>query len=272
MPGSGESFLTAPNDRCGLSMKIAITHIPSPHIHHCQLTFIPRKEIDIEKARDQHRLYGRALEKRDYEVITLEQNVAHPDAAFVEDTALVLPEICVMLSMGSPERRSERAALAEVLADFREVEVITPPARIDGGDVLKIGKKIFVGESSRTDPGGFRALAEIVSRHGYTTIPVRVGNALHLKTACTALDDETVAINSEWVDPVLFRDYRQVKIPPGEPFAANVLKLGSNILVHKGFERMRDRLVIAGFSVFATDISEFLKAEAGITCLSILVE
>lgn len=248
----------------------AITHKPSPFLENCELTFLPAQKIDFQKAKTQHENYRQMLSDLGADVITLDGNLNFSDCAFVEDTAIVLDEIAVIASMGVSSRRKEAKIIEKKLAEFRSVKKIKLPAKIEGGDVLRIGKNLYVGESSRTDSEGINALREIVKPFGYKIYAVNVRGSLHLKTACTALDDETVLINPEWIEPDIFKSFRKIKLPQNEPFAANILRIGDTICIHSEFIKTAKKLESLGYKIRLINISEFLKAEAGLTCLSLV--
>lgn len=251
-------------------MLTAITHKPSPLLNKCELTFLPSQKIDLDKAKSQHENYCRILSESGVKVITLDGNVSLPDSAFVEDTAIVLNEIAIITPMGVSSRQEETELIEKELVKYRLVAKIKPPAKIEGGDVLQIGKNLYVGISSRTNVKGIEALNEIVKPFGYKVLVVKFRGSLHLKTACTALDDETVLINPEWIDSETFKQFKVVNVPKNEPFAANVLRIGDTICIHSEFTKTIESIEKVGFKTKQVDISEFLKAEAGLTCLSLI--
>ncbi len=253
-------------------MPTAIIQRPSPRLTDGELTFLPKRGIDFEKALAQHRSYGEMLQRCGAAVIVQEANPHLPDSVFVEDTAVVLDELAVMTPMGVASRQAETEIVAAALRAYRPLVRIAPPARIEGGDVLRIGRVLYVGRSTRTDSGGIAALEGIVRPHGYTVRAVAVSGCLHLKTGCTALDEETVLINPDWIDPAPFASLRRICVPPEEPFGANILRIGGTLCMHTGFERTQTLIARQGYRVDLTDISEFIKAEAGLTCMSLLLE
>jgi len=209
-------------------------------------------------------------------VEVLDGNLDLPDSVFVEDTAVVLDELAVLTPMGAPSRRGESALIAAELSRHRRVERIEEvAAKLEGGDVLRVGRRLFVGLGTRTDEAGASALREIVSPHGYEVITLCVPGCLHLKTGCTALDNRTILINEAFinearVDTAPFASFRRIPVAPDEPFAANVLRLGEAICMHAGFPATRRLIEEAGYDVKTVDIGEFLKAEAGLTCMSLV--
>ena len=251
---------------------IAITHVPSPKMEECQRSFVAPSRIDFELALRQHEQYCHMLGKCGAEVRTLRVNLRLPDCAFVEDTAIVLDEVAVLSSMGTEARRAEPAGIAPELRRFREVHPIKLPATIEGGDVLRVGGVLFVGLSSRTNQAGVAALEDIVCRYGYRVVPVPVHGCLHLKTACAALDDTKLLVNPAWVDTAALGGCELVRVAEEEPWGANVVRVGSRICVSANHPRTAATILAAGFDVQTVDVSEFAKAEGGVTCLSILFD
>ena len=251
-------------------MLTALTHIPSQNINNCELTYVAPAQIDLEKAMHQHQAYCAMLTSLGVEVKVLDGNRELPDSVFVEDTAVVLDEVAVITSMGADSRTKETALIERELSRFREVEHIVRPARIEGGDVLQIGNSIFVGDSSRTNKEGIEAFRNIVGPYGYTVVDVKVFGCLHLTTGCTALDERTILLNPDWIDASIFSGFDRIAVPKNEPFAGNILPVAGKICVHSGFEKTIGMLQTLGYSVVPIDISEFLKAEAALTCLSLI--
>lgn len=246
-----------------------ITHLPSHKLQDCELTFVESEKIDIEKAQQEHQEYCEMLKRCGAEVIILDRNNDLADSVFVEDPIIVFDEIAVLTSMGVESRRKESQYLKEVFSKYRDVEEIKLPAKIEGGDVLKIGKKIFVGLSVRTNQEGITCLKNIIKPYGYEVIVVKVLGCLHLKTGCTALDDNTILINSKWVDDNAFKGFKKIEVPLSEPFGANILKINDVICMNKSFTKTLDLVKSLGYKTDCCDISEFVKAEAGLTCMSV---
>ncbi|HEV8061587.1 MAG TPA: arginine deiminase family protein [Gemmataceae bacterium] len=251
---------------------IALTHVPSPNMSAGLRTFVGRVPIDADLAMRQHVEFRRMLGRCGALVRTIDGNRNLPDCAFVEDAAVVLDEVAVLTSMGAADRRLELPVIERELAKYRKLERIEYPASLDGGDVLAVGRTLFVGLSSRTNFAGIEALEAIVRKYGYRVIPVPVGGSLHLKTACTALDDGTLLVNPNWIDTKPLKEFELIPVPEEEPWAANVLRVGGRICMAEGNPRTTDLIRNRGLQVETVDLSEFAKAEAGITCLSILFE
>lgn len=221
----------------------------------------------------QHDAYCAALGALGLTVIRLPADDAYPDCCFVEDAAVVLDEVAVLTSPGVASRRGELPPIAQALSRYRSLERIELPATLEGGDVLVLGRLIFVGRSARTNDVGIAALATAVAPWEYQVIPIPITACLHLKSAVTALDEQTLLANPAWLDRKAlqsFRDFRILEVAPEEPGAANVLRVRDALFAHPGFPRTLQRLERAGYAVTPIDISEFLKAEAALTCKSLL--
>jgi dimethylargininase len=250
----------------------AITRAVSSAIVNCELSFIPRQPIDLKIAREQHRAYEQLLEKLGARVVSLASEPDLPDSMFVEDPAIVLDELAVIFPLGTESRRPEAASLAEAIRRFRQLEYVVLPGHLEGGDILRIGRKLFLGVTKRSNAEGLRQLAVILAQHHYEVIPVPVAGCLHLKSAVTCLGRHTLLANRAWFDPAPFSGYDWIDVDPGEPHAANALALGNSIIFPASFARTRARVEAQGFHVIPLDISELQKAESGLTCSSLIFE
>jgi dimethylargininase len=249
---------------------IALMRGVPPTLDRCELTYRVWEPFDLDRARAQHAAYAALLRSLGLEVVELPTDAAFPDCCFVEDTAVVLDEVALLAMPTPPSRRGEIAVVEEALARFRPLERTPFPATLEGGDVLRIGRRLFVGRSPRTNEAGIARLASVAEPLGYRVLPVTVTGCLHLKSAVTALDDERVLANPAWIDTGPFAGLGVVRVAPEEPAAANVLRVGGLVVAHIGFPRTLDRLAELGYAVRPLDISEFLKAEAALTCKSLL--
>jgi dimethylargininase len=234
-------------------------------------THIAPKAIDYHRALRQHVEYCRMLAGLGVQVRTLNVNRYEPDSVFIEDTAVVFDEFAVLASMGVGSRQTEPQGIEPVLREYREVHRIETPATLEGGDVVQIGQTILVGLSSRTNQAGVEALENIVGRYDYRVIAVPVGRCLHLKTACTALPDNTLLVNPALLDLNALLGFEYVAIPEEEPWAADTLSIGSRVCVAAEHVRTAEMIRQRGIEVVTVDLSEFAKAEGGITCLSLLL-
>jgi dimethylargininase len=248
----------------------AITREVGPGLGDCALTFIDREPIDLARAEAQHAAYNEALRRAGAIVDVLPGDAALPDSVFVEDMAVVLDEAAVVTRPASPLRQREAPAIAVALFAYPKLLRITAPATLEGGDVLRLGRDFYVGISSRTNEEGFSQFASIVRALGYRATPIAVKGCLHLKTAVTALDAETLLINPSWIDAAALRGVRQLVVPPVEPFGANALVVNGVVHLSARWTKTRELVERSGFSVIALDVSEFEKAEAGLTCLSLI--
>src|SRR3954468_651910 len=228
---------------------IALTHIPSPSMQSCVRTFVAEAAIDHELAARQHADYCQALRDCRMQVVTLDVNAGRPDAAFIEDTAIVLDEMAIVCSLAPQSRREEPAAIEPVLRQYREIKRIELPATIEGGDVLRVGRALLVGQSCRTNAAGITILAGIVRHYGYEVRPMPVRGCLHLKTACTALPDGRLLVNSAWIDAAALADYELVTIPEDEPWAANVAVARSSVLLNAAHVQTAELVSSLGFDV-----------------------
>lgn len=249
----------------------AITREVSPAIGQCELTCIERRSIDVDLAREQHAQYRQLLTELGCTVIHLRAEPTLPDSVFVEDGAVVLDELAVLTRPGAESRRGEVPSLRAALTPYRPLVELTPPAILDGGDVLRIDRTIWVGLSTRTNRAGIEQLQQLVKPHDYEVRTVEVSGALHLKSAVTFVADKTVLLNPEWIDPV-FDGYRAIAVDPSEPSAANVLRVGETTVVSSSYPRTAAQLDAHGIQCRSVASSELAKAEGALTCCSLLFE
>lgn len=252
-------------------MPIALTRSVPPSIVNCELTHLNREPINFARAAEQHGLYERALVALGCTIQRLPSLSDMPDSVFVEDTALVLPEIAIIARPGAASRRLEVTSVADALRPHGPLAFIESPGTLDGGDVLAIGSTIYVGESTRTNAEGIRQLADLVSAYGYAVRPVKVSACLHLKSAVTRVAEDVILLNTAWVDSSSFKGMHQIEVHPGEPFAANALRIGDHVIYSGTYDQTRRRLEENGINVHLVETDELQKAEGGVTCCSIVV-
>ena len=255
-------------------MPLAFTRQLSPRIVDCALTHLDRTPIDPDLAAAQHAAYERALRDAGYDIIRLPYLAEDPDAVFVEDTAILLGDHAIITRPGALSRRDEIDSTAQGLERYFTVHRLGA-GNLDGGDVLKIGKTLYVGQSNRTDAEGTRVLEVAVAPLGHEVIPVELGRCLHLKTAVTFAGTNsdgrpTLLANPEWVGTAKFGDMAVIAVADGEPFAANVVRAGDRLIMAAGSPGTAARLRDRGFTVVEVDVSELQKAEAGGTCMSLI--
>jgi len=253
-------------------MLTAITRAVSPAIAECELSFIERIPIDMEKAREQHRAYENVLAALGAKVISLPPEAELPDSMFVEDPAIVLDELAVVFPLGTEARRREAESLAKAIAPFRKIEHVRPPGTAEGGDILRIGKKLFVGLTARTNENGIEQFRKIVTPYGYSAVGVTVTGCLHLKSAVTYLGGNILLANREWFDAAPLAGYEWIDVDPSEPHAGNALALNGSVVFPDSFPKTRARIEARGFKVLPLDIAELQKAESGLTCSSLIFE
>ncbi|HVR42989.1 MAG TPA: dimethylargininase [Thermoanaerobaculia bacterium] len=255
-------------------MKVAITRAVSPRIAECELTWRAREPIDARRAAAEHEEYEAKLTAHGWTVVRAEEAPEHPDGVFVEDAAVVLDEIAVLARPGAASRRGEIESIARLLASRRPLARIEPPATLDGGDVFRLGRTLHVGVGGRTNRAGATSLRELVAPFGYSVVETAFTGCLHLKSAATPLGERLLLLDPACVDPRAFDATAiEIEIDPEEPSGANALLLGPGaLLLPASAPRTRARLVTLGFTVETIDLAEMEKAEAGVTCCSILVE
>lgn len=255
-------------------MGLAYTRAISPALANCELTHLERAGICPRRAEVQHAAYEDALWRAGLEVVRLPELPHHPDGVFVEDTAILLDEHAVITRPGAASRMAEVESTASALAERFKVHRMSR-GHLDGGDVLRIGRKLYVGRSARTDCAGIVNLAGIAGRLGYEVIEVPHDRCLHLKTGATYAGDdeagrEVLLINPDWIDPAAFDGLFLLPNHPEEPPAANSLRVGEQLIYPSAYPRTAERLRSLGFRVAEVDIGELEKAEAGLTCMSLI--
>lgn len=253
-------------------MWVALTRPVSDTFQDCQLTHREREPIDLSAARSQHAHYEAALSQVGCRIRRLQPLPKMPDAVFVEDTVVVLDEIAIMARPGAASRRLEIGSVANAVEAYRPIAFVNPPGTLDGGDVLRVGRRLFVGLSSRTNEAGAEMLERIAEPYGYTVSRIAVDKCLHLKSAVTALDDRTVLVNPVLVDVAAFEELAVVESDPSEGEGANVLAIDGHLICAQGCPRTQAVLEQLGHHVIAVDLSEISKAEGAVTCCSILVD
>jgi dimethylargininase len=255
-----------------VNQRIAITRSVPISLAACELTHLARVPIDVEVARAQHAAYEVALAECGCRVERLRDTPDLPDSVFVEDTAIVLDELAVVTRPGAESRRSETETVREALGRYRQITGLVPPATLDGGDVLRLGRTLYVGVGGRTNSQAVAQLESLIGPHGYAVRTVTIRDCLHLKSAVTELAPGLLLLNPAWVAPRAFEHHDALAVDDGEPLAANVLRLGDTILCAARFERTQARLEAHGLAVRPLDVSELAKAEAGLTCCCLIVE
>ncbi|MEO0248797.1 MAG: dimethylargininase [candidate division WOR-3 bacterium] len=253
-------------------MLTAITRAVSPSLGDCELTYLPRQQIDVLKAREQHHAYEQCLTELGVRVIRLPVEPDMPDAVFVEDTAVVVDEVAVMTRPGAVSRQREVESVATALSAYRPLMFLRAPATLDGGDVMRIGRTLYVGATARTNREGIDQLRHLLKPYGYEVRIIKVRGCLHLKSGCSYVGRTTLLANRAWVEIGALEEFNVIDVHPTEPWAANALLIGDTVVFPSGFPQTRRLLEERGFHVRTVDVSELQKAEAGVTCMSIIFE
>jgi dimethylargininase len=232
--------------------------------------------IDAGTASRQHAAYEQALSRAGFAVVRLPELPDHPDAVFVEDTALLLNDHAIVTRPGAASRAGETISTAAALSDHFHVHCLES-GYLDGGDVLRIGDRLYVGKSTRTDKEGFRALKKIAAALGIDVVAAESRDCLHLKTAATFAGPDNAGVpvllyNSTAVDACQFDGVDAMAVDPDEPAASNVLRASEHLIIARGNPKTVAQLTARGFNVMEVDVSELQKAEAGVTCMSLISE
>ena len=252
-------------------MPRAFTRAVSPRLAECELTHLARVPIDAAKAAVQHAAYEQALAGAGFEIVRLPALPDQPDAVFVEDNALLLGDHAIITRPGAASRRDETISTAAALAGHFTLHRIDT-GFLDGGDVLRIGQWLFVGLSTRTDVAGIVSLAEIAEPLGFEVRRATLRGCLHLKSAATLAAPDLLLHNPQSVDPAQFEGVEAVAVDPAEPAAANAVRAGARLILPATNPRTAAALRARGLHIVEVDVSELQKAEAGVTCMSLIDE
>lgn len=227
-------------------------------------------KINVELARQQHATYCNTLEQLGLKLISIEADDALPDCCFTEDTAIVFGDLAIINYPGTSSRVAETVEMEKTLARLKRIYHLSPPATLDGGDVLKIDKKIFIGNSSRTNEEGIKQVAVIINPKGFEVIGVKIWNTLHLKSVCTYLGNGCIILAEGYLDDNIFSQYDKIIVPREEEYCANCLVVNGKVLIPKGFPKTKTLIEAKGFSVIELETSEAKKADGALTCSSII--
>jgi dimethylargininase len=235
-----------------------------------ELTFLPRVRIDIGLALQQHQQYQSVLSSLGCEIVTLLTEPGLADSVFIEDTAMVLDEIAVLCRPGAASRQAEVAGVEGVLKQYRPLASIQPPGTLDGGDLLRVGKVIYAGLSTRSNQSGIDQFSSIVADHGFSVKTVETTKCLHLKSAVSEVAPGSLLINPDWIGRSVFGDCDLIDVDKKEAHAANALRVGRSVIYPSSFPRTLEKLVARGIGVTPVNVSELQKAEGAVTCCSLI--
>lgn len=249
----------------------AITRIPGPD-YSKGLTTSALPAPDLDLALRQHEAYVRCLESLGLAVQVLPAAPGFPDACFVEDTAVVTREIAVISRPGAPSRRDETLSMVGPLSAHRPLARIEDPGTLDGGDILQVEKRFFIGVSDRTNEDGARQLAAILAGHGYESSIIKVAAGLHLKSSLNFVGENTMLVTRDFAGHPAISNFKQILCPEGEEYAANTLLVNGTLIMPSGYPRTRALLESLGLPIVELDTSEYRKMDGGLTCLSLRLQ
>ncbi len=247
---------------------VALVRKPGPDFIDALSGHPQKTRIDFKLALEQHSSYVRALQQAGARVVTLEPLQGFPDSVFIEDTAVIFGDKALLCSMKAESRRGEVESVAGEVGNHRKIIDLQPPVTLDGGDVLMTDDAVYVGQSTRTNKEAVQALADH-SEKPCTPVPVLRG--LHLKSAVSFLGNGILVIDPTSVETSSFKKFEWIKVDESERYAANCLTLGDFVLLPAGFSRVADKIRSHGFQVIELEMSEFEKADGGVTCLSLII-
>jgi dimethylargininase len=253
-------------------MTVAITRDVSSRFNECEITHIDRTPIDLEVARKQHKEYIKALSELGCQLVELPEEADLPDSVFVEDTAVILPEVAIITRPGADSRKPEIESIEKAVSPYRKIVHVTEPGTIDGGDVLVLGKNIYIGLSTRSNQTAIEQIQKLLDPYEYKVIGVEMHDCLHLKTAVTGVEENTILINKNWVDLHHFRNFDCIEVDASEPFAANCLPVNGEIIFPTEFPKTSAKLKTRGYKIRPVTVGELAKAEGAVTCCSLIIE
>ncbi len=218
----------------------------------------------------EHAAYVAALEAAGLAVTTLEPRDDYPDALFVEDPALVFEDCAIILNPAAATRAGEASLLRPVLGALFEHSLVLPEGHVDGGDVMVMGQEVFIGLSDRTNRTGATALCRLLAQTDRKGIIVETpASVLHLKTACSIINEDSILVTQDLAKAGVFPGYRLVPIPPGEEAGANILRVNQTIIAGSRFPGILDVLARLDADIVTLENSEIEKIDAGFTCMSL---
>ncbi len=246
----------------------AIVRIPGPNFHNGLTTALLGKP-NFDRLLQQHQAYIHTLEDLGLSITILDAQPDYPDAYFVEDTAVVTPEVAIITIPGAPARQGEQYTIQAELAKHRPIENITDPGRVDGGDILMVDRHSFIGVSDRTNPEGALQLGDILASYGYTWSEVPVGEGLHLKSGVNYVGDNTLLLTKPFAELGIFEGYAKIVLPEADAYAANTLWINDALITPKGFPQVKKALTQLSLPIIELEVSEMAKMDGGLTCLSL---
>jgi len=225
---------------------------------------------DYSIATEQHNQYIQALEKCGLQVTILEKNNTFPDSVFIEDTAVLTREVAIVTNPTPKSRKEEVAGIISTLKQhYKTIEYIAAPGTLEGGDIMHVGDTFYIGRSARSNDDGIRQFKKIVTKHGYNPVTVELPDILHLKTGVSYLGNNVLLITEQLKDNPAFSSFKKIIAEEPEAHAANSLNINGNILIPKGCPSTLKKIENEVFNVTELDISEFMKLDGGLSCMSL---
>ena len=228
---------------------------------------------DLALALEQHETYCRTLERLGLSLVRLAPDADFPDSTFVEDAAIVIARGAILTRPGAASRAGEVAAVGAALGRwFPDLEAITAPGTVDGGDVCEAGPRFFIGLSARTNAEGAAQLAAWLEKRGFGSSVIdirRMPALLHLKTGLSWLGGRRLLAADEVAGHEALAGWEVVRVPGGEEYAANCLRINDAVLIAQGCPGTAALLVGLGYEVAALGMSEYRKMDGGLSCLSV---
>ena len=225
---------------------------------------------DYGLALKQHKRYIEALEICGLKVTILEPDDNFPDSVFVEDTAVLIPGCAIITNPGAKSRKAEIVRIKKTLKGFySNIEQVSYPGTVDGGDVMMASSHFFIGISERTNREGAQQLIKILEKYGYSGSTVSLNDVLHLKSGVAYLENNNLIATGEFVNKEEFSKFNILKVDDDESYAANCVWINDLVLVTQGFPKIKKLIEEAGYETIELDVSEFRKLDGGLSCLSL---
>ena len=225
-----------------------------------------KKGINYFRALNQHQNYVATLKQIGGKILSLPPEDSLPDSTFVEDTAFIFGETAFLCSTKETSRRNEVESVAKILKDHLKLLQLEP--YLDGGDILSTPEAVYIGLTGRTDPKAATFLSKQICKK-MVSIPVIKG--LHLKSAVSYLGNNILLISPERVETSAFKNFKWIEVEERDSYAANCLALGNRVIMPAGFQKVNEKIRQYGFETIELEMSEFEKADGGITCLSLII-
>jgi dimethylargininase len=227
-------------------------------------------EPNFDLAMLQHNNYNRSLKKCGLHVEILDSDNNYPDSCFIEDVAICTPKCAIITNPGAASRKGEIEGIDAVLQKYYEtIERIKEPGTVEGGDIMMVGNKYFIGISERTNQHGADQLIKILESFGYFGIKVPLKKVLHLKTGLSYLENNNLLISGEFIDDPVFKDFNKIIVEPPETYAVNSVWINGFVITPAGFPKTLKKIQEAGYEPIPIDVSEYQKLDGGLSCLSL---